>query len=91
MVEGLQLATGDAAVTHDSYGGGLYIGDSQSVVLDDTFDHDVAADAGGAIFAAGPVTVTNSTFYLDTAQVDPTTSTDFPTGGADVYTPRAAR
>ncbi len=86
VIEGIELTDGLAAVPHQSQGGGLSIGGAgTSVVTDDTFDHDVTDDAGGGVYVNGSTSITNSTFYDNTANVDSTTSTDIPWGGGDIY------
>jgi hypothetical protein len=84
-VTGIEVANAAATASDNQDGGGLFIaGSGTSTVDDDTFTNDLAANAGGAIFASGPLLVENSTFGGNTAQPN-NNPNDYPSGGADIY------
>ncbi len=87
-LKNLEIRNGAATGAQGSganVGGGLTInGPGQSTINDVTFDHNLAADAGGAIYAQGSLLVQNSTFFEDTTQLNGGPDDDLP-GGADIY------
>ncbi len=83
-LKGIEIRNGAIADAQSGDGAGLAIGGSAtgtSVVEDDTFDHNTASDAGGAIYNTGQLNVVNSTFDENTANTD---NNQFG-GGADLF------
>jgi hypothetical protein len=81
IVKGLEFKNGNAPAGA-SMGGGLYVGDGRTLLVDSvTFDHN-AAMAGGGLYANGTVTVQNSTFSANSLATPDGNSL---IGGADLF------